>query len=64
MLIPYSIGVVIIVYVVCTVIDLIRQKVFEKLFMKFANMCFDSVSKPFKKIIGAFKAIVFGNDGS
>ena len=62
MLIPYSIAVVILVYVICTVIDLVRQKVFEKPFVQLVNMCHDSFSKKFEKIIGAYKVIVFGND--
>lgn len=60
LLIPYSILVVALVYAVCTVIDLIRQKVFEKPFMFIVNKYADAVLEPFAKICNWFRKIVFG----
>lgn len=61
MIIPYSIIVVAIVYIVCTIIDLIRQMVFEKPFMIVVN----KYSEPllaFEKIVNGCRTIVFGRD--
>ena len=60
LLIPYSVVVVIIVYVVCTVIDLIRQRVFEKAYMSLVDKYADSALKPFARICGFFRKVVFG----
>lgn len=60
MLIPYSIGVVILVYTACTVIDLIRQQILEKPYMKIVNRYADSWLKPFKRICDYFKRKIFG----
>ena len=59
-LIPYSILVVAAVYVICTLIDLLRQQVIEKLYMKVVNRYADSWLKLFEKICEFFKYIVFG----
>lgn len=61
-LIPYSIIVVAIIYIVCTLIDLIRQKTFEKVYMYFVNKYMDSIVKPFQIICEWIKAIVFGEN--
>lgn len=58
-LIPYSIIVVVLVYAVCTVIDLIRKKFFERPFMFIVNRYADVVLKPFAKIYELFRIIVF-----
>lgn len=60
MLIPYSIVAVIIVYVVCTLIDLLRQQTIEKVYLRVVNCYADSWLKPFKRICKFFKQIVFG----
>ena len=60
MLIPYSIGVVIVVYAVCTLIDLFRQQIIEKPYMKIVNLYSDSWLKPFERICEFFKKIIFG----
>lgn len=62
MIIPYSIIVVAIVYIVCTIIDLIRQMVFEKPFMIVVNKYSESLLKPFEKIVNGCRTIVFGRD--
>lgn len=60
MLIPYSIICVVVVYVICTIIDLLRQMTFEKIYLKFLNKCTDTILKPFIKICDICKNIVFG----
>lgn len=60
MLIPYSIMVVAFVYVTCTIIDLIRQKAFEKPFMVLVNRYSASIIKPFERLCDCFKNIIFG----
>lgn len=60
LLIPYSILVVLFVYAVCTVIDLMRQRFLEKPFMRLVDRYADNVLKPFAKICGFFRNIVFG----
>lgn len=60
LLIPYSIIVVAIVYIVCTIIDLIRKQVFEKPFMLLVSRYADTVIKPFSKICDFFRNIIFG----
>ncbi|MBQ0101919.1 MAG: hypothetical protein KBT31_03885, partial [Firmicutes bacterium] len=62
LIIPYSIIIVALVYAVCTAIDLIRQKVFEKPFMLLVNKYTDMVLKPFDAICSFFKKIVFGQE--
>ncbi len=59
-LIPYSILVVAIVYIACTMIDLIRKQIFEKPYMLLVNKYADTVLKPFSKICDFFRNIVFG----
>ena len=60
LLIPYSILVIVVVYSVCTVIDLGRQKLFEKPFMVLVNKYSDLWIKPFENILCFCKNIVFG----
>lgn len=62
MIIPYSIAVVTLVYVVCTVIDLIRQNVFEKLFMMLVNKYSGLLMKPLEKVADISKRVIFGQD--
>ena len=60
MLIPYSVIAVSVVYIVCTLIDLLRQQVFEKPYMKIVNRYADTWLKPFESVCEFFKRIVFG----
>ena len=62
MIIPYSIIVVSLVYVVCTIIELIRQKVFEKPFMVIVDKYSDLLIKPFEKMVDVCRLFVFGRD--
>ena len=50
------------VYAVCTLIDLLRQYAFEKPFMKLVNRYSEKITKPFEFIIDFVKGIVFGKD--
>ena len=60
MIIPYSIIAITIVYILCTLIDLLRQQAFEKPYMKIVNRYADSWLKPFERICEYFKQVVFG----
>ncbi|MGM9942814.1 MAG: hypothetical protein ACI31Q_01850, partial [Erysipelotrichaceae bacterium] len=60
MIIPYSIIAVVIVYVICTIIDLIRANIFERPYMALVNRYSDSLIKPFTSICDFFKNIIFG----
>lgn len=59
-LIPYSIIVVIVVYAVCTAIDLLRKAVFEKPYMLLVDRYSDTLIRPFDRICRFFRKIVFG----
>lgn len=62
MLIPYSIIVVLIVYITCTIIDLIRQKLLEKPYMNIVNKYHTSVFDFLNKYYNIGKNIVFGKE--
>lgn len=61
-LIPYSIIVVAIVYVICTLIDLLRQLIIERPFMLLVNSYGKKIVKPFEKILSIVKSILFGKE--
>lgn len=50
-IIPYSLAVVIIVYAICTVIDLIRSHTIEPVYMRVVNRHADKLLYPIKKIM-------------
>ncbi len=58
-LIPYTIIVVLVVYAVCTLIDLIRIKLIEKPYMKIIDKVADSLVKPFLKFSSFIKGKLF-----
>lgn len=58
-IIPYSIAVILLIYVVCTVIDLIRQKTVEKPYLKVVDKLSPLLCRAMKKVIDGFKKIVF-----
>lgn len=60
MLIPYSIGAVTIVYIVCTIIDLLRKNLFEKSYIKIVNRYNDLWIKTYREIYSFFKRKIFG----
>lgn len=60
MLIPYSVMVVAVVFAVCALIDLLRRQTVEKVYMRAVNTYADSWARPFIRICGFFKRIVFG----
>ena len=60
LLIPYSIFAVALVYVACTVLELIRQKVFEKPFLWLITRVTEIVLKPIVGVCEFIKRMVFG----
>ena len=59
-LIPYSVMTVIIVYVVCSLVDLLRQYAIEKPFMMVVKSCTKKGKPLFPKTILALKNFIFG----
>ena len=55
MIIPYSIGVVAIVYIICTMIDLVRKNQFEKRYMRIIDKYSVSWLKIFREIYNFLK---------
>lgn len=60
LLIPYSIIAVTMVYIVCTLIDLLRQQVVEKPLMVMVNRYSDQIIRPFKMVFTGIVNFVFG----
>lgn len=60
LIIPYSIIVVLAVYIVCTLVDLIRIKCIEKPIMKVVYKCSKVYEIRFNKFISSIKTVVFG----
>ena len=60
LLIPYSIVVTILVYMVCTLIELFRQRNAEKWYLPILCRCYDCLVEKGTLIIGETKEIVFG----
>lgn len=61
-LIPYSVIVVISVYICCTLIDLLRIYTVEKAFMSIVNRISEKILFPVKKIIYIVKNTIFGKE--
>ena len=61
LIIPYSIAVMLLVYSVCTIIDLIRKATVEKAYVAAVDTYADTWVRPFKAMVGAVKRFVFGN---
>ena len=61
LIIPYSIAVMLLVYSVCTIIDLIRKATVEKAYVAAVDTYADTWVRPFEAVIGAVKRFVFGN---
>lgn len=59
-LIPYSIIVVVIVYAICSLVDLLRLNIVEKPFMKIVKRYSGKVIAPFKKIATLLGNCIFG----
>lgn len=57
LIIPYSIMVTVIVYIVCTFIDLLRQHTVEKMFMKFISLHSDRIMNAGGEIMNRLKAL-------
>lgn len=58
----YSIGSIITVYIVCTLVDLVRQKTIEKLWIKFLDLFLDDIERKVrnsaKQICDRFMGII------
>lgn len=61
MLIPYSVAVVIIVYVFCTLIDLLRQILIERVYMRFINQNVGQLSLIVPKMGSFLQRTFFGD---
>ena len=59
LLIPYSIAVTAIVYILCTVLDLLRQRVIERPYMQLINRNTDKLSTVTKKVSNFFCGILY-----
>lgn len=62
LLIPYSILVAATVYVVCTLIDLLRQRIIEKPFLALIDRYSKKWIKPLEMLVNAVKRFVFGKE--
>lgn len=62
MLIPYSMIVVAVVYIGCTIIDLIRQKVFEKTYIYMINKYSKKWLERLEQILSVCKSAIFGKN--
>ena len=59
-IIPYSIFAAGVVFVICVIVDLVRQYVLEKPYMRIVNRYSESWLKPFKAIVRAAQRRIFG----
>ena len=59
-IIPYSIFAAGIVFVICAIVDLARQYVLEKPYMRIVNRYSESWLKPFKAIVRVAQRLMFG----
>ena len=62
MIIPYSLFVTVIIFVICCFIDIVRAKTFEVLAMKFYDRFIDKAIKKCLALLGKGKTLVFGED--
>lgn len=58
-LIPYSIAVVAVVYIMCTLIDLLRQQLVEKIYMRFIDRYMDVLLQIIRKKYHLVKQFIF-----
>ena len=61
LIIPYSLAVVIIVYVSCTIFDLLRRVSIERIYMRFLNWNIEQLSLPFQEIRNNLQSTLFGD---
>lgn len=61
LLIPYSIAAAASVFTICTLIELLRQRVIERPFMQLVNRNADRLSAMTKRVSGFFCGILFGS---
>ena len=58
--IPYSIAVVLVVYGVCSLIDILRQETVERLYLHIAKRCSPKVTELFQRTSDWFTEFFFG----
>lgn len=63
LLIPYSVAVVCVVYVGCTLIDLLRQATVERVYMGIISRNIPKISTGIHKMVSWFQSILFGSCG-
>ncbi len=61
LLIPYSIGVVLLIFIICTFLDLLRQAVIEKTFLNVIEKETANLIKSIKAVLTICRRITFGN---
>lgn len=61
-LIPYSIGVCLLVFMTCFIIDLIRIKTINKVYLRFLDKYIDTLTKPFRVIFSKVTTLLFGKE--
>lgn len=64
LLVPYSIAVAAIVFILCTLLDLLRQRIIERPYMQLVNRNTDRLSTLTKTVSNFFSGILFGNASS
>lgn len=57
----YSLVVVLTIYTICTIIDLLRQLTFEKIYMRFALRYYNRLIKPIEGLMNKLERSIFGN---
>ncbi len=59
-IILYSIGVCLLIFVICVIIDLIRQKSVEKIYIKYLTSNQEKIVKPILSIYNSIEKFIFG----
>ncbi|MBE5936008.1 MAG: acyltransferase [Lachnospiraceae bacterium] len=62
LIIPYSIMAVAVVYIVCTLIDLLRQQIIEKPVMKIVDCNLNKITTSLARIYNVINNFIFGKD--
>ena len=61
-IIPYSLGIVIIIYFVCAAIELVRIYSLERIYMRLFDKFFDWLDKQFKSVYRKISDFIFSSD--
>lgn len=60
LLIPYSVAVVCMVYIGCTLLDLLRQATVERMYMGIVSRNIEKISSGFGKMVSCIQSLIFG----